>query len=85
MGAMPISGFVVAQGLVEAVDAVEPALQGRAQKFQARVVDDQSLHAVLSVVVVFEYSQLWLFDITAIRLAQDDKSAIDPGQCSAFH
>ncbi len=48
LGAVPIGRIAVAVDLVEAVDAVDPALQGRAQEFQVRVVDDQALHAALS-------------------------------------
>ncbi|MNE65981.1 hypothetical protein D3C80_1615080 [compost metagenome] len=64
LGAMPVMGFAIAQGLVEAIDAIDPPLQSRTQKFQARVVDNQAFHAALSFVVVIEYSHLWLFDIT---------------------
>ncbi|MNF99462.1 hypothetical protein D3C84_823580 [compost metagenome] len=85
LGAVPVRGLAVAQGLVAAVDAFDPAFQSRTQEFQARVIDDQALHAALSFIVVIETANLWLFDITDIRVAQDDKDAIDPGQCCAFH
>ncbi|MNN53963.1 hypothetical protein D3C81_1687510 [compost metagenome] len=47
-GAMPVGCFGIAGKLVEAVDAVDPALQHRAEKLKARVVDDLASHAALS-------------------------------------
>ncbi|MCY1432020.1 hypothetical protein D9M71_480030 [compost metagenome] len=47
LGTVPVGRIAITEGLVEAVDTIDPALQGGAQEFQARIVDDQALHAAL--------------------------------------